>query len=467
VFALLVLAALLPVPAARASPPAELDLEEYAAGSTLIVQGTLDANGELTVERTLYGEAPGEKPLRVDGGAEIHEGLARAMKQEKALPVVAFLELEPAKWTWLPVNDGGVFGLTGKDVYQNVRRYGRDGLLVRVNLAWSSWTPERFLKTVRAEIPRVAERDRVAAQPRSLDRARRLLTLDPDGVNSFARTVKALTPADPDEELVVGVRLGEADDEERPLLLRLIREVGYVGLWDKVAFFVERGHPSRVRVEAFSTLVKLDSARGSDRLARLLRADDPDLESLLGAVLDAAGDGKRSLSREVAAALPFLACEVRRLARERHLRQAGQELPPLVEVLAAYAHPGCLPLLFDWAMAENDPGSHFACDALLDLSGLGRIGAGRRDLAAWWERARLLLEPRYDLETDAGRKAWREAYAVADPGTRRVLLQLWFFEPAIDEGRLVKEAEGDHFSQSAQAVLDEMAKRGKRPILVW
>src|SRR4051812_31800966 len=111
---LLFLAALFPVPAARASPEADPDLEDYASGSTLIVQGTLGPDGELTVERTLYGPDPGEKPLPVAGGAEIHDHLARAMNHETPLHVVAFLDREKGEGRWVPVNDGGVFGLAGK-----------------------------------------------------------------------------------------------------------------------------------------------------------------------------------------------------------------------------------------------------------------------------------------------------------------------------------------------------------------
>jgi hypothetical protein len=227
--ALLVLAALFPLSAARASPTAGEELDDYVSGSSLIVQGTLGPDGELPVERTLLGPEPGKRPLPVARGVEIYDSLAGAAEHETPLRVVAFLDREKAVGNWFPVRGEGVFALTGKRVNQSVRGEVSEGGRART-VEWSSWTPDLFLEVVRAKIPRVAERARVTALPRSIERARRLLALLPDGASgdtSLERTVKALTPPDPDEELAVGIALGEAADEERPPLLRLIREVGY------------------------------------------------------------------------------------------------------------------------------------------------------------------------------------------------------------------------------------------------
>jgi hypothetical protein len=350
--------ALLSVPNARADQLAELDVEDYVSGASLLVHGTLGPKGELTVAQILYGKDPGERCLQVNGGAEIHECLARAFDHETPEHAAAFL-------------------------------------------------------------------NQVTALPRSADRARRLLTLLPDGAgdgsNAFNRTVKALTPDDPDEEAAVGTALWEAEEEGQPLLLRLIREVGYRGLWDKVAFFAERGHPPAVRRAAFQTLVDLDWERGTARSARLLRADDPELRWFLNVILRRAGRNEAAgrLSPEVAAALPFRGADLRRRPGERDLILVDEwyDPHPVLEALVDYGRPDCLPVLYDWAMDESDPNSGAARKRLARVAGRKDEGKDRRALAAWWEQARPLLERRYDLDTEAGRKAWREAYAVADEGT--------------------------------------------------
>jgi hypothetical protein len=458
--ALLLLAAvaagLLLVPgAARAGLPSCFNLEDHVSGSQLIVEGTLDADGRLTVTRTLYRGIPEEATLSIRDGAKCWQGLSRLMKRDTPLSVVAFLSYSATDSdpSWHPVGRMGVVGLSSTDVFVN------EGLVFP-----PACRPESFRAEVRAEVAQARERDRVIALPHSEERARRLLTLlgeaGPIRGHTFARTAAALRPGHPAELRALVAALWEAEDQERVGLLALVRSAELGGLFEDVAPFAERGQSSEVREAAFSTLAALERSRAEARLGRLLRADDPDLITLLNLLFpDGLASVERHPSPDLVTALHFVAGELRGQIRKDPTKDLHEQCRRVLQALESAAHPTTMALLYDWAMDEKDPESEVAFNHLVAVTGLRFKREERRAWAAWWEGARPLLERRFDLETEVGRKAWREAYCVADDGTRRVLVGLWFFGTAFNEQRLRNDAAGDHFPLSAQAVLDENNRR--------
>jgi hypothetical protein len=456
---------LLAAPAARGELLPGFDLEEFANTCPVIVRGRLDAKGDLTVAKTLVGRVPGEGPLPVAEGKDRYKEMAAAMKADGPVEVVAFLQEKtdagwPTRW-----GSAGLVGFDGDTVYLCLNDgEGAPKSPALTFLPQPGTTRDKFLRTVDDEIRVAAERRQLLGQPRSADRARKLLALlvasGKGHGYGFRATAAGLRSASAAEERVVGQALKDAaDDGDRRLLLDLTGAAGLAGLFEDVAAWTPRGNPGEVRRAAAEALNRLDGYRAAGRLAPLLAPDDPELEHLLAALGPSDARDAPFLNRDAADAVLVLAATLR--PRLKAPRPGGFFVnPTLAWRLQTYARPETLPLLYEWAQEEPVGFDDCPLRALQAVTGLDYP---RKDVTAWsrwWEGARPLLSVRYDLDAAAGRKAWRKAFAQADEATRRVLVRQWFFDPQVDQEELVKIAGSDDGAEAAQAVLAEMWRRG-------
>jgi hypothetical protein len=146
------------------------------------------------------------------------------------------------------------------------------------------------------------------------------------------------------------------------------------------------------------------------------------------------------------------------------VRQAHREGPDsrptgsfsLVRLLADYAHPRLIPVLYEWALADNHPSCDEALAALHALTGLKFTRDQRAEWLGWWRKAGPVLEKRYDLGSAAGRKEWLKAASAADRTIRPLLIGLWLYEKEIDEAALFKaaDAEGKYAAASKDALAE-------------
>jgi hypothetical protein len=471
----------LTLPAPPAARAGSFSLLTFLPRAKVIVQGRLAADGTLSVPRVLHGQLPDEGPLFLADGAACYRRLRGLLDQELADPdrpggetddgcveVVAFLE-EQDTGQWVPVGArAGVVGLGPRGVYATFAemRSWQTGVIKYNVIAHPHYRRESFLRRLEAEIGREDDRRRLAAEPPSGARAARLVSLFLDGVPYEAdspqdRTAAILRPAHTEEEAAVAAALRDADDEDDVVaMLGLTAAVPLPGLFDAVADRTGREQPAAVRKAAFRALARLDHYRAAGRLARLLSLDDPLCVDLLDAVTPEHVAGKPArLNREAGDAVFMLALDLRRRLRG----QADDALVPLSEAVQAraceYLHPGMVPFFADWAFDGMPFTSLWALGELNRRTGRSFDRENRAEWDSWWKEAGPLLGPSYDLGTARGRRAWRQAYLLADPAARELLLRWWLYEPDPDETELLGEATGDDFPAAAQAVLAELWAR--------
>jgi hypothetical protein len=454
----------------------------------VVVLGRLDAEGVLSVDRVLHGRLPDDGPLRVFNGAFCYQRLCEPPDQQTAgeetrvgrdvvgrsVEVVVFLEMECAAG-WVPVGGCfGIVGLTEKSLNVTVRVLARiDGLppqTVYVHeeriIADHRYRRESFLRRVEAEMVRLEERRELASQPPSGGRATRLVSLFLEGVPYEADdpvewTAAILRPAHADEEAAVGAALREDDDEDDVVaLLGLAAAVPLPGLFDEVAARTGREQAAPVRRAAFTALARLDRCRAAGRLAPLLSLDDPLCVDLLQAIAPESANGKPvRLNRDAADALFLLALDLRRRPLSDPTIK-GRILNQLVDQrVCDYLHPGMVPFVADWAFDDWHSSAAELLKELIRRTGRSFDRWDRTEWEAWWKEAGPLLGASYDLGTPAGRRAWRQAYSLADPVARELLLRWWLYEPDADEELLLREATGDDSPVAAQAVLAELWAR--------
>jgi hypothetical protein len=479
------LAVLVGVPrtAPAALPPLGFDLDVCTGEARLVVLGQLDPDGRLKVARVLRGKTPkdGTLSLGSDGGYWSLE-LARSMRQDSPVEVVAFLEQRgedplPDKdgAPWQPVRGrAGLVGLGPERVYL----YGpvvKLGNLQGETEACYHDIPDRgysrasFLMAVAEAVADADERDRLLALPRSADRARKLLDFllghsESSASYHLGLIARGLKPAHRAEEGAVLEAIKQAAvPAERELLLRLAGAVPLSGgAFEEVADWAERVHPPEVRRAAIESLARVVPYRAAGRLARLLSVDDPEVESVLRAVGDGADpDLSPRLNPEAVDALLVMACDLRQRVKAEG-RDARRKLGDLLlDQVHHYAHPRLVPVLYEWARADAHGTGLRAYCYLRSLTGLEYAPEDRASWEAWWQGASRVLGARYDLQTEAGRRAWLEAYQYTDPAARRLLMRLWLFEPEIDEAWLLKAARGKKEADAAKAVLADLW-RGRR-----
>ena len=454
-------------------PAPPFELAGCAERATWIALGTLDAEGRLAVETVVKGAAAG-RVVAIRLGAQIHAELRRAMgrAEGESIRVVAFF----AKGESTVFGLSGVVGVAGESVY--VRRYGErrgDPELAK----HPTHTAESFLAATKAVVRRAAERRALIALPPSADRARKLVAFlwrhgrsfrDPSAAGDerstwHVRTIAhGLSPLGADEERVFLEALARTENPaERVLILDLAAATKFSArAVDTLARFAGRGQPAAVRRSAFFALAKTDTCRAADHLAPLLTVDEPEL----GGVLSALSCGRpqdRRMNPAAVEGLVRLAGEL----RERH-REGGRLVLRTVSgttagLLERFAHPRSIPILCEWATADDHVSAECAAFALRAITGLKFGRLQKDDWAAWWRKAKPVLTATYRLGTAAGRRAWCEAHSGSDDAAGRVLVRLWFFEKAMDEAALIALGTGKNarHAAAAKAALSTLWERGR------
>ncbi len=184
--------------------------------------------------------------------------------------------------------------------------------------------------------------------------------------------------------------------------------------------------------------------------------DDPQLTDLLEKLSYASGRDDAVLNIKVVNQLEALLPEMnRRLALPYDVKNYGLA-STICQAMWFYRHPRLLPTLYDWAFNQNYGFSGQAYDYLVQATGLKYPQNDKAHWNAWWRKAQPHLEISYDLQTKDRLHAWLQHYAFADPATRAVLMNLWRFEPRIDETDLIDAAVSD---ENAKAVLADLWHR--------
>jgi hypothetical protein len=99
-----------------------------------------------------------------------------------------------------------------------------------------------------------------------------------------------------------------------------------------------------------------------------------------------------------------------------------------------------IPILSEWAMADDHVSSNQALSDLCSITGLKLTREDSEAWSAWWKKSERLFKPAYNLQTAHGRDLWMEAWKSGDEAARRILMRLWLFESKIDEDALIESA---------------------------
>lgn len=475
----------------RAAYDPPFDLDTCVGSAQLIVRGSIDGASRLSIEQVLAGDPGGAKVIAL-GNTDLYYNRARqgtVMKRSRA-----YLEWFWRRYLpWLERKEAVVFlqrrGFDGKWTTSGVRDtvwlrgagvYPFDGFAD--DEAGPRYQRGPFFAALEEAIQVAAERTRLLNRPRSLERVPALLKLavqhDPlPGATFFfenpfyhlSEIAKGFRNPSPEEQalLLQEIRVANSDGERA----KLIRLAGLIPLrpeaFDSIVEFLDRNIPAEVREAAIDALAAIDSWRAEEVFAPLLTRADPQLRELLEN-LDPYRRAPFSpdwqepiMNRSVVEPLIRLAKDMQ-TERERRAKWARatdfefeNQFSALTNRLEHFQHPHFLPLLMEWALAPDDRTARPARNILNTVTGLRIPTEATAAWETWWRGARSLLEPTYDLQSAAGRAAWMAAWTQGDAGVRHLLMNLWNYEPEIDEAALL--AAVDH--AAAAATLSELWQR--------
>ncbi len=453
---------------ARAELTAVFSMETCVGKSKAIVQGNLQASGELKITRVLDGKLEDATTIKLQTGEWQYKSLRTETGHEGPYEVVAFLE---EKWhdEWrLVLQLAGLAAFDREKVVLKRERFIPEG-----SEPDREYSPAGFLQAVAEAVSARDERNRLIAMPRSAERTRRLLAFAlvpghveewrkvmlPGSGYSFYQVVGALCPpTGEDQNLILEAIHDAATPRERILLLDLC---GSIPLRDEaletLAAFMPRTNPPEVRQAAMRAVARVNGYRAVDYLLPYLVPDDPEILTALGCMGSLSSSPQdRLLNRAVLDPLVRLAVMHAAPGQETNV---AANLPNYIGAqLVHYLHPRTLPALWTLAFDAEPNVSAQNFVYLCEATGLSYPLADRKRWNAWRRGAAPFLEQEYDLGTGPGRQRWMDRYAKADPATRRILMQLWFFEPVIDEPALIEAATAN---ETARKVLATLWQRGR------
>lgn len=460
---------------AEYEPP--FDLDTCVAGSQLIVTGQIHRDGQLRIDQVLEGKMEHPRTVQLSE-AGLKYRLGSQFDKRVAIDVVAFLTKNgTGQWAL-------VLGWEGLVVIEGNRAcpYGVPYLAptetpeMRGFIQSSTFDRDGFIAAIHRAATMVAEINRLLEQPRSIERNRVLIRLTakcdqlyrpPFAVDPFrpsyllGKIAEALRdPSDEEElELIDALQRAQNPQEQRKLLevarLVPVRDRSF----DAVADFVSPDHAPEVRRAAMQAIQRINGFRAVGVLVPLLSRKEPELKTALqslGPVSVPSSD--KILNLKAVEALEKLAGEIeleykRRGQAVNSDNTFGNQCGAFVMQLQHFAHPRLIPILMAWALGPEHPSWGQAWSNLCAITGLNIPRENPSAWQQWWDKAKPLLSPQYDLKTKEGRNFWMEAWTASDSASRRILLNLWWFEPDVDEPALLTAAKT---SGAARAVLSEL-----------
>jgi hypothetical protein len=458
------------------------DLDTCVAGSQLIVTGQLSRDGQLRIDQVLEGKVDHSRTIHLSE-VGLKYRLGSQFDKRDVIDVVAFLTKDGmAQWAL-------VLGWEGLVIIEGNRAcpYGVPSLAptetpeLRGFIESSTFDRDGFIAAIHRATTVAAEIDRLLEQPRSLERNRVLIRLTakcdqlcrpPFAVDPFrpsyllGKIAEALRdPSDEEElELIDALQRAQNPQEQRKLLevARLIpvRDRSF----DAIADFVSPDHAPEVRRAAMQAIQRINGFRAVNVLVPLLTRKEPELETALqslGPVSMLPSD--KILNLKAVEALEKLAGEIeleykRRGQAVKSDNTFGNQCGAFVMQLQHFAHLRLIPILIAWALGPDHPSWGQAWSNLCAITGLNIPRENPGAWQQWWDRAKPLLAAQYKLKTQEGRNLWMEAWTASDSASRRILLNLWWFEPDVDEPALLTAAKT---SGAARAALSELWRLGR------
>ena len=316
------------------------------------------------------------------------------------------------------------------------------------------FTPETFLAELKKAISTQADLAHLLATPPTRERLAKLVSFlveyEPPAEFQKPRVRRRLLGAvsgsirnqKPEAQAWVVESLSSARTaREQTILIDLIAGLppGASG-FEAVVGFLGRNYPGNVRRTAIRALDAIDSFRALGSLVPYLTMDDPELRSMLVIPYERLDRTRAFLTNPKA----FQPLSDLYAASKQTIATRQPDNEKLVNVVAQtitnYGHPRHIPLIFDWVTDKYSTGQTYATVHLSDITGIGLRPNNIESWLRWWDSNRSLLEPVYDLQSPAGRKAWMDACNQADRDVKKILMKLWNFEPAPDQDSLVEEA---------------------------
>lgn len=483
---LLVGALLLLVPAealAEYDPPFEMD--QAVGEADLIVRGDIDAWDRLAIEESLAGNA-GTTTVELGTWSRTFRRLTqrehwwdnppawknawRWLVGPRHVEVVAFLHARgKGEWTtsgasmdFVPLRGDGVYPFDGGEYEQRKPVYTR----------------RAFFEALREAIRVKAERTRLLALPRSVERSSALVSLaltheplaaanddfislqQPYHLSCIARGL--YKPSAEEEEPVRRALIDEQSAKQKLKALQLAKLIPLSSTaFDTVARYVDRSYPPEIRRAAIMTLPPIDSARATKFLTPLLTRAEPELDTVLSSLWSACSlsigsprsvalvDRLLSLVKEFESNVPWVDGVVTD-------NRISAQLSGLLQMLILYQHPRFIPVLVECSVSRKAFSPAAASAALTQITKYKRREGDGAAWQRWGQSDGSMLELPYDLETAAGRAAWRSTWAVCDAATRRLLVNLWLFEPSLEPAKeLFQEAPESDATTAAVTALWE------------
>lgn len=455
---IVLLAALTRPGAAESLPSFDMD---YCCQHAATIVGP-STGGELASLQVISGKPIDADSMHFPSDSALRK--AMGLKDLERYDVVAFLNQDGD-----PVlGQAGVVGLLGDDVFA-----WQDQAFGSKPAKLEGYSRKNFLEAVNRAVDRKRRREELLARGPSAERARGAVAfVIEQGVGKHeparrnpqlqrAEIARGLAPIDEREQEVILAAIDSADsDEHRAALLQL---AGGIPLsetaFDPIAARLDPSHPSLVRKAAAEAASGIDNYRAAERVADLLALEDPDLLPLLRSLQHPRSSGGAWVRNpRTVDALIDLAGDFRVRQRTLSRYAHGNEGYALLHAMEYYFHPRMLPILRDWAVADDHVSSNQALSNLGQLSGLPVERGATEAYDAWWASARDAISRRYDLSRREDLSAWLAAFHGGDETTRRMLLRLWQFEqqPDVDEMLERAAAAGDMTSLGAKAALAEL-----------
>ena len=448
------------------------DMETCVGKATNIVQGKLNSTGELNVTDVLVGSLPAAHGLKLDLGQYHFERLQKITSGKGPFEVVVFLDKDSNQGWGLVLQYAGLVGLDKEKVFPYRGSYGF------LDSEEPEYTRTSFLKALADAVQKAKEVDKLLAAYPNIDRAREMVRfalaheqvtdgkanlLRHAGHHQLGRIAAALkTQGQDGQKAVLQAIYWAKTPQDQTTLVYL---AGIIPLansaLDAVSDFLPRTNPPALRKAAMNTLNAVNAYRAVDYLTPYLLLDDPQLETVLSNL------GARSYPPQDGWLNVRAVDALQKLAESMTGKDeipfttkngSGYVIGAVGDQMSHYAHPKLMPLLYRRAVLGQPTESAQGFSDFCTLTGLKYPHEDRASWEAWWSKAQPLLDGNFNLQTVAGRELWMDHYRRADPATQKILMNLWFFEPWIDEDTLIDAAMQN---DSAKDALSELWKRGR------
>lgn len=450
--------------ASRAEYHPAFDMDSCVGGAELIVSGYLDPSDRITVTETFAGE-PGGRTIELGEWGRRFRSLTqpdrwwqeppawkRAWRWIMGPPRVEVVAFFPRKigttwtlggetWNLVLLSGDAVYPFDGSGYNSPQPLYGRT----------------QFLAALREAIQAKAERTRLLASPRTIERTKELIRLaqrhdhlpgSPDGFwftpfYHLAEIAKGLAqPSAEEEDLLLRVLANTPTEAQKVKILRLITLIPLKGraAFDEIIPYLERGQPAEIRRSAMRALGAVDSFRAVDAFGPLLTGSEPELQTVLESLrLNPETNWNPTIVDHLLRLADEFRTDVPTQGDTVLDYRVSNQLSRLGGLFRQLGHPRLLPMLVDCSQSKKQFSPGDARNILAEITHLDLPSEDGKKWQRWWKSVRGFLEPDYNLHTEAGRAAWIAGWSAGDAATRRVLVNLWRFEPELEPAKALLE----------------------------